>query len=151
MTLELIRVTCSTADRQKGFTLLELMIAAVILVLLFMAFLSTLTGSFLADTTATTANNARATAERLMEETLDLSYGDCLMVDQNAALTAQGLACKLGVAEITSGLLSIEVYVCKPTQPVTLAELAAMSLADVRDMESVPGGQVRLLCLKANR
>ena len=138
-------------DRQKGFTLLELMIAAVILVVLFMAFLSTLTGSFLADTTATTANTARATAERLMEEILDLAYDDTLMVDQNAVLTNQGLACKLGVVEVASGLLMIEVYICKPTQPVTLAGLAALSLADVRDMESVSGGQVRLLCLKANR
>ena len=136
---------------QKGFTLLELMIAAVILTILFMAFLSTLTGSFLADNTATTANAARASAERLMEETLDLDYLDCLMVDQNAAVTEQGLACKLGVVEVSPGLCLIEVHICKPTQEVTVGELAVMSLSDVRDLECMSGSRVRLLCLKSDR
>ena len=136
---------------ERGFTLLELMVAAVILVVLFMAFLSTLTGSFLADTMATTANAARATAERLMEESLDLSYNDCRMLDQNAVVTDQGLACKLAVVEVSPGLSIIEIFICKPTPPLTLGQLAAMSIADVRELPRLSGSEVRLLCLKSDR
>ena len=136
---------------RRGFTLIELMVAALILAILFMSFLSTLTGSFLADAASTTANTARVTAERLMEESLDLSYNDSLMLDQNALITDQGLACKIAVVEIDSGLALIEINVRKPAQPLTLALVAAMSIVDFRGIEAVSGSDVRLLCLKAQR
>ena len=90
---------------QRGFTLLELMIAAVILVILFMGFMSSLTSSFLADVSSNIANSSRANAERLMEESLDLSYSDCLLLDENAVLTSDGLACKIGVSQVGAGLV----------------------------------------------
>ena len=136
---------------QRGFTLLELMIAAVILVILFMGFMSSLTSSFLADVSSNIANSSRANAERLMEESLDLSYEDCLLLDENAVLTSDGLACKIGVSQVGAGLLMIEVNVLKPKQPQTLAELAAMSLVNFRNLPATPGSSVRLLSLKADR
>lgn len=136
---------------QSGFTLVELMVAAVILAILFMAFLSTLTGSFLADTSSTIANSARVTAERLMEESLDLSYSQCLLLDQNAVLAADGLACKIGVVEVSTGLLLIEVNVCKPVHTYSPAQLAAMTLVNFRNLDYTSGSPVRLLCLKAER
>lgn len=138
-------------DGQKGFTLLELTIAAVILVILLMTFLSTLTSSFLADNVAVTTNACRATAERLMEEVLDLSFGDTPMVDQNAVLTADGIAAKIAVLEEAPDLLLVEVYVLKPRNGIALDELAQMSMPVIRDLEPAPGSRVRLLCLKAKR
>ncbi len=139
------------AESRRGFTLIELMVAALILAVLFMAFLSTLSGSFLADASATTANSARVTAERLMEESLDLTYNDCLMLDQNALVTDQGLAAKMAVVEMDDGLALIEVNVLKPEHPITLAQAAAMNLVDFRRLDATPGSRVRLLCLKAQR
>ena len=86
-----------------------------------------------------------------MEESLDLSYGDFRMLDQNAVLTDQGLAGKLAEVEVSPGLCIIETFVCKPIQPLTLSELAAMSIVDVRELESLSGSEVRLLCLKSDR
>jgi len=139
------------ARAQSGFTLLELMIAAAVLSILFMAFISTLTGSFLASNTSITANSARACAQRLMEETMDIDYADCHLLHQNAVLTPEGLACKMGVVQVSTDLVIIEVNVCKPIQSKTLAQLAAMSLPAFRNLQCTSGSSVRLLSLRAGR
>jgi prepilin-type N-terminal cleavage/methylation domain-containing protein len=136
---------------ESGFTLLELMVAGVILAVLFMGFMSAMTGTFLADQMATSSNSSRAVATQLMEETVGLSYSDSILVDQNAVVLADGTAGKLAVLQVATNLVVVEVYVFRPKTATTAVNLAAMSMAAVKNLAAIHGSRVRLLCLKANR
>ena len=73
---------------EGGFTLLEVMIAAVVVVILVPAFLGSIVASFLADAGGRSTDGAVNTARQTMEEVLGLSFQDVLALDGDTALTA---------------------------------------------------------------
>lgn len=128
---------------QGGFTLLELMVAAVVMSIVFMGFLSAITASFMATNMANTASKSQATARRLMEEALELQYGDILLLNGSATLTTDGYAAKYQAYETKLGLLTIEVEVCKPTVKVNATQLALMTMSQFHGLSAADGSRVK--------
>ena len=138
------------ADRRRqtdsAFTLLELMIAAVVTAIVFMGLISSITGAFLSTSMANKASEAQATARQMLEEAMELSYGDMLLLDGNSVITTDGLAAKYEVFEVTPGLLMLEVEICRPATPISLAELSDKSKR-IQDLEAVGGSRIRFSTL----
>lgn len=130
-----------TAD--GGFTLVELIIASVVMAIIFMGLISSITGSFLATNMANRAAEGQATARRLLEEAMELDYGDMLLLDGSSLITDDGLAAKYQVYETSAGLLTLEVEVCRPETPISLAELSAMTMAEFGEIPEVKGSRLR--------
>jgi len=142
-----VRIIAGRNGAERGFTLLELMIASVVMAIIFMGLISSITGAFLATDMANRACEAQATTRRLLEEATELAYGDMLLLDGNSLITADGLAAKFQVFETSPGLLSVEVEVCRPAMQLTLAELAAMTMEQFSGIEAVQGSRVRFTTL----
>ena len=132
---------------EGGFTLLELMIASVVMAIIFMGLISSITGSFLATDMANRASEAQATARTLLEEATELSYGDALMLDGSSLVTDSGVAGKYQVFETAPGLLTIEVEVCRPIDALTVVQLAAMTMQEFRQVPSVQGSRITFTTL----
>ena len=142
-----MRIASERGRSDGGFTLLELMIASVVMAIIFMGLLSSITGAFLATNMANKASEAQATARRLLEEAADLSYGDMVLLDGNSLITQDGLAAKYQVYEMSQGLLTLEVEVCRPTNPLTLSALASMTIAQFREVPCIDGSRIRYTTL----
>jgi type II secretory pathway pseudopilin PulG len=142
-----VRLSGRPRRTDGAFTLLELMIACVVMAIIFMGLISSITAAFLSTNMANKASEAQATARRMLEEAMELSRGDMLLLDGNSVITADGLAAKYQVFETSPGLLMLEVEVCRPTRSVSLAELAAMSMDDFHDLEVISGSRVRFMTL----
>ena len=127
---------------EKGFTLLELMIASVVMAIIFMGLISSLTGSFLATDMANKSTEAQALGRRMLEEAMQLEYGDELLLNGNALITDEGIAAKYEVFETSPGLLTVEVEVCRPLQAVTTAELSAMTMGEFQQLACLEGSRV---------
>ena len=133
--------------RDSGFTLLEVMVAAVVMAIIFMGLVSSITGSFLATDMANKATEAQATARTILEEALDLAYGDALLLDGNALVTEGGLAGKYSVYETAPGLLTSEVQVCRPMEAISSAELSAMTMEEFEELRSIEGSRISFTTL----
>lgn|GEM_PF-2064689 len=130
-----------------GFTLLELMIAIVVMAIIFMGLVSSVTGSFLATGMANKATQAQAVARQMLEEAMELSYGDMLLLDGDSVITTDGIAAKYQVFEVTPGLLMLQVEVCRPYPAVSLATLSAMSMTNFHALNAVDGSRVSFVTL----
>lgn len=135
----------------SGFSLIEVVIAMVMLVILAMGMASSLGAAFMADAVARdTARSAHA-AQQVLEELQPLQYADVLGEDGTAALTPQGVAVKISAHEAMVGMIMVEVFACRPTPPRSLADLGAMSMAQVKRLPAAPGSQVRVITYRAGR
>jgi len=123
------------------------MIASVVMAVIFMGLISSITAAFLSTNMANRASEAQATARRMMEEAMELSRGDMLLLDGNSVITADGLAAKYQVFEISPGLLILEVEVCRPATSISLAQLAAMTMDAFHDLRVADGCRVRFTTL----
>jgi prepilin-type N-terminal cleavage/methylation domain-containing protein len=140
-----------TGRSEKGFSLLEVMVAAVIVVILAMGLAASLGGVFLADASAKYALASANAAQRLMEELQQLDYGDTLACDGDAVVTTGGVALKVSVVEVSVGMEIIEVNACHPAQAMSAAQIAGMTMAQFKGVHARPGSQVRLMTSKARR
>ena len=131
--------------KNAGFTLLEVMIATVILVTLALGLATSMGAAFMADAAARNAAASTHAAQQVMEELQHLDYGDVLACDGDAMLTSEGIALKLSVSEVMVGMLLVEVQTCRPTPDRTLAELADMSMTQVKALPAAAGSEVRLV------
>ena len=151
MGVDLVRLASGRAHRDGGFTLLEVLIATVIMAIIFMGLISAISGTFLSATMANRATEAQDTARQLLEEASELSYADMLLLHGNALIGTGGLAAKIQVYEVSTGLLLLEVEVCRPTTMPTLSALSAMTMAQFHALPSQAGSRVRFTTLTTGR
>ncbi len=130
-----------------GFTLLEVLIAAVVMVIILMGLLSSISGAFLATDASNKATESQAMARRLLEETTALTYGEIVELNNSALVTDDGLAAKYQVYETAVGLLTVEVEVCRPMTALSADEAAAMTMAEFHALDAVMGSRVRFTTL----
>jgi hypothetical protein len=96
---------------------------------------------------ANKASEAQATARRLLEEACELSYSDMLLLDGNSMIAADGIAAKYQVYETATGLLMVEVEVCRPSVEISLSDLSGMTMAEFRQLDALDGSRVRFATL----
>ncbi len=135
-------------DGQGGFTLLEVLIAAVVIVVLVLAFIGGIVASFMADASSHNTNASVNVARRTTEEVLELSFGDILALDGDTILTVEGLAVRISVVHSAVNLALIEVCVCRPVPMLTVGEFQALSLDDFKRLTSAPGSVFSLVTMK---
>ena len=134
-----------------GFSLIEVMIAAVILVILALGLAGSLGAAFMADASARNTATSTNAAQQLMEELQGLDYADVLGCDGDSVVTAGGVALKVSVAETMVGMLVIEVYACHPVQPISVGVLSGMTMSQLKNVPAILGSQVRLVTYRASR
>ena len=134
---------------ERAFTLLEVMISVVILVILSLGLATSMGAAFMADAAARDAAISVHAAQQVMEELGQLDYGDVLACDGDAVLTDDGLAVKIAATEVTVGMMMIEVYTCRPRPASSLADLADMTMDQVKSLSAAKGSAVRLLTYRS--
>jgi prepilin-type N-terminal cleavage/methylation domain-containing protein len=137
--------------RDAGFSLLELMIAAVVVVILAMGLASSMGSAFMADNAARGAAASTNACQQTLEELQQMAYGDVLACDGDAMIGTENVAVKISAFESTTGLILIEVYACRPAPAQTLLALGGMTMAQVKALPAVEGSQVRLLTYRSTR
>ena len=135
---------------ESGFSLLEVMISGVVVVILALAFFGSVVGSFLADAGSQSTNAAVNLARQTMEEAVELSFLDAMALDGDSVLQANGFVVRTSVVQSTVSLELIEVYVCRPVPPLTLAQLQVLSLDALKQLHSAPGSQYSLVTMLRN-
>ena len=138
----------SIRAREQGFSLLEALIAAVVVVILLLGFMGSVVGSFLADAGSRNTGLAVNVARQTMEEAVELDYADALALDGDTSLTGEGMAVRISVVQSTPTLALIEVWVCRPAPALTLVQLQALSLDGIKQLRSAPGSQFSLVTMK---
>jgi len=133
---------------EAGFTLLEVLIAAVVVVVLALAFLGSVVASFMADTGSHNSNAAVNAARQTMEEVMELAFGDVLALDGDTAVTSDGLAVRISVVQSTVSLALVEGAVCRPVSMVSVCELQAMSLEEFKRLGAAQGSKFSLVTMK---
>jgi hypothetical protein len=123
------------------------MIASVVMAIIFMGFISSITGAFLATNAANRASESQAAARDLLEEATELGYADMLLLDGNAFIAPTGLVSKFRVYEVSPGLGMVEVEVCRPTTAISLATLTAMTMPQLDAVSMVNGSRIRFSML----
>ena len=137
--------------REAGYTLLEVVIATVMVVILAMGLAGAMGTAFMADAAARDTAQSTHAAQQVLEELQDLSYHDVLAQDGTAMLTARGVAVKISAHETMVGMITVEVYACRPSPSRTLGDLAAMTMAQVKALPSATGSRARLVTYRAAR
>ena len=137
-----------TGDR--GFTLLEVMIATVMLVILAMTLAACLGAAVTADSVSRDTERSTLAVQQVIEGMMELDYGDALAQDGTAILTTQSISLKISATETIHGLMLVEVYACRPSTPQTLSTLASMTMAQVKALPAAAGSQVRVLTYYAS-
>ena len=139
------------AGRPRGFTLLEVMIGAVIVVILAMGLAGSMGSAFMADSAAKDRAASLNAGRQVMEELEQLDYGDVLACDGDTILTDRSIAIRISAAESMLDMMLVEVYACRPTGGPALAELAALSVTQLKQLPSAMGSRVRLVTYKTRR
>ena len=134
---------------ERAYTLIEVMIAAVIVVVLALGLSASMGAAFMADAAATHAAASSHAAQQVMEELQDLDYGDVLACDGDAILTDGGVAIKIASSEAMVGMLLVEIYACRPTDARSAGELASMTMSQVQALPAASGSEVRLLTYRS--
>lgn len=134
-----------------AFTLLEVMIAAVLVMILTMGLAATMGAAFMAAASARNTAASSHACQQVMEELEQLDYGDILACDSDAILTAEGIAVKIAASEAMVGMLLIEVAGCRPSPERTLLELAPLTMEQFRNLPSALGSKMRLVTYRAGR
>lgn len=142
-----MKTASSQSGQDGGFTLLEVLIASVVMAIILMGLISSITGSFLATSMASRASASQATARQLLEEAVGQSYSAQVELADSAVVTDDGLAGKYQVYETTVGLLTVEVEVCRPVTPLSADEYSAMTMPEFHALDAVTGSRVRLTTL----
>ncbi|HUW58113.1 MAG TPA: type II secretion system protein [Planctomycetota bacterium] len=140
-----------THGRDLGYTLLEVMIGTVILVILAMGLASSMGAAFMADAAARHTALSTHACQQVLEELEHLDYGDVLACDGDAMLTPGSVAVKISATEAMVGLILIEVRAARPKEQRTLLELAGMTMQQFRDLQTVIGSEVRVVTYRAGR
>ena len=135
-------------NRQNGFSLLEVLIAAVVVVVLVLAFLGSVVASFMVDSSSHNSNASVNVARQTMEEVLELSFQDVLALDGDTVLTAEGLAVRISVVQSTVSLALVEVCVARPVPAMTVDQLQGLTLDDFRRMGAAKGSVFSLVTMK---
>ena len=138
----------STRDGQRGFSILEVLIAAVVVVLLVLAFLGSVVASFMADISSHNTNGSVNVARQTVEELFELSFSDVLALEGDTILTADGLAIRISVLQSAVDLAIIEVCVCRPAPMLTVVELQGLSLDDFKRLGAAKGSVFSLVTMK---
>jgi hypothetical protein len=131
--------------RTGGFTLVEVMIAMVTIVMLAMTLAACLGAACAADSASRDKMRSAFACQQAMEEMLSLDWGDTLAQDGTAILTSEGVAVKVSAQLASPGLILIEVYAFRPQTPLTLSSLGAMSMTQAKALPAMQGSQVRVL------
>lgn len=137
-----------TRDGQRGFSLLEVLIAAVVVVVLVLSFLGSVVASFMADAASHNVNSSVNVARQTVEEVLELSFTDVLALDGDTILTADGLAIRISVLQSAVDLAIVEVCVCRPVPMLTAVELQGLSLDDFKRLGAAKGSVFSLVTMK---
>ena len=137
-----VRLVNRRRHADGGFTLLEIMIACVVMAIVFMGLISSMSGAFLATGMANKASESQATARQMLEEAMELSYDDMLLLDGDSIITTDGLAAKYQAFEVTPGLLMLQVEVCRPYPAISLVTLSKMSMSNFHALDVVDGSRV---------
>ena len=137
--------------RDPGYTLLEVMIATVILVILAMGLASSMGAAFMADAAARHTAASTHACQQVMEELEQVDYSDVLACDGDAMFTPEGVALKISAVETMVGLMLIEVRACRPDPERTLLELAGLTMEQFRNLRAVMGSEVRVVTYRAGR
>lgn len=74
-----------------------------------------------------------------------------LAEDGTATVTADGVAVKISAHESMVGMILVEVYAFRAMPPKTAAQLAAMTMAQVKQIPAVAGSPVRVITYRATR
>jgi prepilin-type N-terminal cleavage/methylation domain-containing protein len=93
--------------RDAGFSLLEVMIAAVVVVILAMGLASSMGSAFMADNAARGAAASTNACQQTLEELQQLAYGDVLACDGDAMFASENVAVKISAFESTAGMILI--------------------------------------------
>lgn len=133
---------------EGGFTLLEVMIAAVVVVILLLGFVGSVVASFMADTGSHNTDTAVNVARQTMEEVMEVSFEDVLALDGDTALTDEGMAVRISVVQSTLTIALVEVSVCRPVSTMTLEELQTLSTEDFKRIREAQGSQFTLVTMK---
>ena len=135
----------------SGFSLIEVMIAMVIVVILALGLATSMCAAFLADSAAKNKTAAINTAQRLMEEIEQVDYGDLLSLHEDAVIDDDGMTLKISVTEVMVGMVMIEVSACRPVDTRTMSELSILTMSQFKEIVSREGSRVSLITYRADR
>lgn len=133
---------------ESGLSLLEVLIAAAVLVILALAFLGNIVAAALGGAGNLNTNQAVNVARQTMEEVLETPFLDTLGLDGDTLLTTDGMAVRISVVQASVGLDLIEVTTCRPVPAQTLAQLQALSLQNFKTLKAAPGSLYSLVTMK---
>lgn len=133
---------------QKGTSLIEVMIAAVVVVILALAFMGSVTASFMADASSHSVNGAMNVARATMEESIELSFADLLALDGDTILMSDGFAVRISVIQSSVNLALVEVTVCRPVPPLVLGQLQSLNLEEFKRLPAASGSVFSLVTMK---
>jgi len=136
---------------EAAYTLLEVMVAAVIVVILALGLAGSMGAAFMADASARNTAASVHAAQQTLEELQQLDYGDVLACDADAILTPEGVAVKIAASEVMVGMLLVEVFACRPVEERTLAELSGLTMEQFKNIEAAMGSRVRVVTYRAGR
>ena len=126
-----------TERPDAAFSLLEVMIAAVVVVILAMGLAGSMGSAFMAANAARSAAASTNACQQALEQLEQLPYADVLNYDGAVTPAPGGVTVKISVTEAAAGMILIEVYAWRPTQSPTVPAVA--------------GSQVRLLTYRSMR
>lgn len=144
-------VTVKARQSENGFTLLEVMIGTVILVILALGLAGSMGAAFMADATARDTAAATHAGQQVMEELQKLDYLDVLGCDGNAIVTSEDIAIKVSATETMVGMILVEVRACRLLEKRTVLELAGLTMGQFASLRPATGAQVRLMTYRAAR
>ena len=139
------------ARSNSGFSLIEVMVAMVIVIILALGLASSMGAAFLADSSAKNKTAAINTAQRLIEEIEQVDYGDLLSLHEDAVINDDGMALKISVTEVMVGMVMIEVSACRPIVPRTMPELSMLTMSQFKQIASREGSQINLITYRTDR
>ena len=140
-----------TQKGNSGFSLIEVMIAMVIVIILALGLASSMCAAFLADSAAKNKTAAVNAAQRLIEEIEQVDYGDLLSLHEDAVINDYGIALKISVTEVMVGMVMVEVSACRPVAPRTTSELSMLTTSQFKEIVSREGSRVNLITYRADR
>ena len=133
---------------QNGFSLLEVMIAAVVVVVLVLAFMKSMVGTFLADSSSRNSSASVNLARNAMEEIVELAFDDVLALDGDTVITSEGLALRISAVQSSLHLSLVEVLVCRPVPRLSAGELHSLDLEEFRRLPCAQGSNFSLVTMK---
>jgi len=145
-----VRAHKQRSRKRKGMTLVEVMVALMVLSIVFLGMMASYTSSATINSGANARNRVLARTQQLMEEVMELSYEDALLVNGDAMVAEDGCVLKVSVTEVELGLERIEVYGCRLERNETAATLAGMTMEQVKDLRTEKISPVTLMTLKAD-